>query len=78
MVCRSNMLYLVPGVDPLLMRDSSMLIAMTEGEFKTPGRLWRLANTAPQIGPGFCPSAFQAFTTGEARSAKRSGQIAVA
>jgi hypothetical protein len=37
------MLYLVPGIDPLLLRDTSVPIVITEGEFKTLA-LFRLAS----------------------------------
>jgi hypothetical protein len=37
------MLYLVPGVNQQLLRDASLPIVITEGEFKTLA-LWRLAN----------------------------------
>jgi hypothetical protein len=39
---RSNMLYLAPGAPQDLLRDSSIEILITEGEFKTLA-LWRLA-----------------------------------
>jgi len=51
---RSNMLYLVPGVDPAFMRDTSMPLVITEGEFKTLA-LWRLANHRSPNCPRFLP-----------------------
>jgi hypothetical protein len=40
---RSNMLYVVPGIDRGLLLDATVPILVTEGEFKTLA-LWRLAN----------------------------------
>lgn len=45
---RSNMLYIVPGIAPGLLRDVSIPVVVTEGEFKTLA-LWRLANYASAI-----------------------------
>ena len=73
---RSNMLYLVPGVSQVLLRDASLPIMITEGEFKTLA-LWRLANHGSPAGPDSCRSAFPVSTTGAERSAKPSGRTAV-
>ena len=51
---RPNMLYFVPGCDPRLLRDISIPIVITEGEFKTLA-LWRLANHPSTTGPRFLP-----------------------
>ncbi len=51
---RSNMLYIVPGVDPALTRDTSLPIVITEGEFKTLA-LWRLADHRSPNKPRFLP-----------------------
>jgi hypothetical protein len=51
---RSNMLYLVPGVNQVLLRDASLPIMITEGEFKTLA-LWRLANHSSPSRPRFLP-----------------------
>ena len=48
------MLYLVPGVSQLLLRDASLPIMITEGEFKTLA-LWRLANHGSPARPRFLP-----------------------
>src|SRR5690242_21048768 len=50
---RSNMLYMPPAVNTDLLRDSSLPIVVTEGEFKTLA-LWRLANHGLQR-PRFLP-----------------------
>jgi predicted P-loop ATPase len=51
---RSNMLYLVPGVSQPFLRDASLPIVITEGEFKTLA-LWRLANHGSPSRPRFLP-----------------------
>ena len=51
---RSNMLYLVAGTDPLLLRDTSIPIVITEGEFKTLA-LFRLAQYRSSSTPRFLP-----------------------
>ena len=51
---RSNMLYLVPGIGPSLMQDTTTPIVITEGEFKTLA-LWRLANHRSPGQPRFLP-----------------------
>ena len=51
---RSNMLYVVPGLDPELLRDMNMPVVITEGEFKTLA-LWRLANHGSATQPRFLP-----------------------
>jgi len=51
---RSNMLYIVPGINPRLLDDLSIPIVVTEGEFKTLG-LWRLANRASPGRPRLLP-----------------------
>jgi predicted P-loop ATPase len=51
---RSNMLYLVPGTSQVLLRDASLPIVITEGEFKTLA-LWRLANHGSAAQPRFLP-----------------------
>lgn len=51
---RSNMLYLPPGVDQVCIRDSSLPLVITEGEFKTLA-LWRLANHGSPSKPRFLP-----------------------
>jgi hypothetical protein len=51
---RSNMLYIVPGIDPGLFRDVSIPVVVTEGEFKTLA-LWRLANHGSPREPRFLP-----------------------
>ena len=51
---RSNMLYIVPGIDPLPLRDTALPIVITEGEFKTLA-LWRLANHRASTKPEFLP-----------------------
>jgi hypothetical protein len=51
---RSNLLYLAPGVSQLLLRDVSLPIMITEGEFKTLA-LWRLANHDSPAQPRFLP-----------------------
>ena len=50
---RSNMLYLAPGVGTSLLRDASLPIVITEGEFKTLA-LWRLANHGSPAAPDSC------------------------
>src|SRR5262249_12431898 len=51
---RSNMLYLVPGIDPALLHNTALPIAITEGEFKTLA-LFRLANHRSPNGARFLP-----------------------
>jgi hypothetical protein len=51
---RSNMLYLLPGVTPGLLRDPTLSVVITEGEFKTLA-LWRLANHGSAAQPRFLP-----------------------
>jgi hypothetical protein len=51
---RSNMLYIVPDIDPGLLRDVSIPVMVTEGEFKTLA-LWRLANHGSPGRPRFLP-----------------------
>ncbi len=51
---RSNMLYLVPGTPEGLLRDVSLPVVITEGEFKTLA-LWRLANHRAPDRPRFLP-----------------------
>ena len=51
---RSIMLYLVPGVSQGFLRDASLPIIITEGEFKTLA-LWRLANHGSPSRPRFLP-----------------------
>jgi hypothetical protein len=51
---RSNMLYLVPGAPEEMLRDASLSIVITEGEFKTLA-LWRLANHRAASQPRFLP-----------------------
>ena len=51
---RSNMLYIVPGIDPTFTRDTSLPIVITEGEFKTLA-LWRLADHRSPNMPRFLP-----------------------
>lgn len=51
---RSNMLYLVPGMNPKLLQDLSIPIVVTEGEFKTLA-LWRLAEHGSPGQPRLLP-----------------------
>jgi hypothetical protein len=51
---RSNMLYVVPDIDPGILRDLSISVVITEGEFKTLA-LWRLANHNSPGRPRFLP-----------------------
>jgi predicted P-loop ATPase len=51
---RSNMLYVVPGIDERLLEDEALPIVITEGEFKTLA-LWRLANHRSPVQPRFLP-----------------------
>jgi hypothetical protein len=51
---RSNMLYLAPGGSQVFLRDASLPIVITEGEFKTLA-LWRLANHGSPSRPRFLP-----------------------
>ncbi len=51
---RSNMLYVVPGIDAVLLRNVSVPVVVTEGEFKTLA-LWRLANHRSPAKPRFLP-----------------------
>jgi len=51
---RSNMLYVVPVVDPGLLCDPNTPVVVTEGEFKTLA-LWRLANHRSPGQPRFLP-----------------------
>jgi len=51
---RSNMLYLVPGISQVFLRDPSVPVVITEGEFKTLA-LWRLANHGLPTQPRFLP-----------------------
>src|ERR1051325_10763412 len=51
---RSNMLYVVPGIAPGILRDVSIPVVVTEGEFKTLA-LWRLANHGSPASPRFLP-----------------------
>jgi len=51
---RSNMLYFVPGVDPAFLRDTSLPLVITEGEFKTLA-LWRLSHHRSPNRPRFLP-----------------------
>jgi hypothetical protein len=51
---RSNMLYVVPGTDLGLLRDVTIPVVVTEGEFKTLA-LWRLANHGSAGKPRFLP-----------------------
>jgi hypothetical protein len=48
------MLYLGPGIDPAFLRDSTVPLVITEGEFKTLS-LFRLANHSMPNGPRFLP-----------------------
>src|SRR5262252_3162271 len=50
---RGNMLYIPPGVDPSLLKNSAVPLIVTEGEFKTLA-LWRLANWSAER-PRFLP-----------------------
>lgn len=51
---RSNMLYLAPGIDPAFLRDPTVPLVVTEGEFKTLS-LFRLATHRMPNGPRFLP-----------------------
>jgi len=51
---RSNMLYIVPGIDSGFLRDGTLPVVVTEGEFKTLA-LWRLANHGAPGCPRFLP-----------------------
>ena len=51
---RSNMLYIVPGINPRLLQDLSIPIVVTEGEFKTLA-LWRLADHGSPGRPRLLP-----------------------
>ena len=51
---RSNMLYIVPGIDPGFLRDADIPVVVTEGEFKALA-LWRLANHGSPGKPRFLP-----------------------
>ena len=51
---RSNMLYVVPGVEPELLRDANIPVLITEGEFKALA-LWRLATHGSPAQPRFLP-----------------------
>ena len=51
---RANMLYLPPGVAQSLLRDPTLPIVITEGEFKTLA-LWRAANHGAASQPRFLP-----------------------
>ena len=72
---RSNMLYLPPGITQALLRDPALPAVITEGEFKTLA-LWRAANHGVPSRPRFLPLGVAAFTTGAARSEKRSARTA--
>jgi hypothetical protein len=48
------MLYLVPNIDPGLLRDVNIPVVVTEGEFKTLA-IWRLANHGSVGKPRFLP-----------------------
>jgi hypothetical protein len=52
---RSNILYLVPGLPEYFLRDNSLPLMITEGEFKTLA-LWRLANHRAPTRPRFIPA----------------------
>jgi hypothetical protein len=51
---RGNMLYLPPECDPALLRNATLPLILTEGEFKTLA-LWRLATVNATHGPRFLP-----------------------
>ncbi len=51
---RGNMLYLPPGADPALLRNTTLPLILTEGEFKTLA-LWRLATWNAADAPRFLP-----------------------
>jgi predicted P-loop ATPase len=51
---RSNMLYLLPGIDQSLWQEATLPVVITEGEFKTLA-LWRLANHRSPSQPRFLP-----------------------
>ena len=51
---RSNMLYLPPGMSQSLLREPTLPIVLTEGEFKTLA-LWRAANHGTPGRPRFLP-----------------------
>jgi predicted P-loop ATPase len=51
---RSNLLYVVPGISQESLRDPTLPIVITEGEFKTLA-LWRLANHGSRAQPRFLP-----------------------
>ena len=51
---RSNMLYVVPGIDPGLLHDMNIPVVVTAGEFKALA-LWRLANHGSPARPKFLP-----------------------
>ena len=51
---RSNLLYVVPGVSQESLRDATLPIVITEGEFKTLA-LWRLANHGSRAQSRFLP-----------------------
>jgi hypothetical protein len=51
---RSNMLYVVPGVEPELLRDANIPVVITEGEFKALA-LRRLATHGSPPQPRFLP-----------------------
>ena len=48
---RSNMLYVVPGIGPSLLKDPALPVIVTEGEFKALA-LWRARRRALNIGAG--------------------------
>ena len=74
---RSNMLYLAPGVSQVLLRDASLPIMITEGEFKTLA-LWRLANHGSPSHPRFLPLGVSGVYNWRGTIGKRWGLTAVA
>jgi hypothetical protein len=74
---RSNLLYLAPGVSQLLLRDVSLPIMITEGEFKTLA-LWRLANHDSPAQPRFLPLGVSGVYNWRGTIGKTGGPAAVA
>jgi hypothetical protein len=72
---RGNMLYFAPGVTDAQLRDFTLPLIITEGEFKTLA-MWRLANWNNVEFPPLFPLESPAFTTGAARSGRQTGLMA--
>jgi len=71
------MLYLVPGINQGFLRDPSVPVAITEGEFKTLA-LWRLANHGLPTQPRFLPLGVSGVYNWRGTIGKTVGRTAVA